>query len=111
ALLSDYKNLILTSHHLTDLPANTSTAANLEEALRRLRDEVEVFVLGGAQIFSAYLHLADRMYLTHVETTVPGADAFFPPVHWTNWKLTAARRHAPDEQHAYGFSICTYNRK
>ncbi len=111
ALLSDYRNVILTSRRLTDLPEHTSTAANLEEALIGLHDEDEVFVLGGAEIFAAYLHRAVRMYLTHVETRVPDADAFFPPVDWTDWRLTARRRHPADDHHTCGFSICTYERK
>jgi dihydrofolate reductase len=41
----------------------------------------EVFVAGGAQVYAAALHRADRLYITRVAGLFQG-DAFFPEVDW-----------------------------
>lgn len=56
---------------------------DLESALaegRRLAEDAggdEVMVIGGAQIYTAALPLADRIYLTEIAANPPG-DTFFP---------------------------------
>jgi len=40
-------------------------------------DDAEIFIIGGAQIYTAALPFADRLYLTLVEGQYEG-DAFFP---------------------------------
>jgi len=53
-------------------------AASLEDALARLADSEQVFVIGGAQLYAAALPVADELLLTEIELDVPG-DTFFPP--------------------------------
>ena len=56
------------------------TASSIEEALRQAAevDKEEIFIIGGAQVYEAALHHADRLYLTLVDDTKE-ADAYFPP--------------------------------
>jgi dihydrofolate reductase len=54
------------------------TFGTLEDALRRLREETKVFVIGGGVVFSSVLGRADELYLTIIPRAVE-ADAFFPP--------------------------------
>lgn len=53
---------------------------SIEEALDLAKkyEEEEVFVIGGAQIYEAFLPYADKLYLTIVDKEVEDADAFFP---------------------------------
>lgn len=44
----------------------------------RCWDREEAFVIGGAEIYRAFLPFYDGLYLTTVDTDVPHADAFFP---------------------------------
>lgn len=37
----------------------------------------EIFIVGGGEIYNMAMHIADRMYITIVHTTVEG-DAYFP---------------------------------
>ncbi len=55
------------------------TASSLEEAiaLAEKKTDEEVMVIGGSQIYSLALPLADRIYLTRVHQE-PEGDAFFP---------------------------------
>lgn len=47
--------------------------------------EGEIHVIGGGQIYSEALDLADRLHVTHVETDVDG-DAFFPHISEDLWQ-------------------------
>ena len=38
----------------------------------------EIFVIGGESIYRAFLPYAEKLYLTEVDATAPGADTFFP---------------------------------
>ena len=50
---------------------------SLDEAFQLVRNEDEVFVIGGGQIYQEALPKADKLYLTIVEGN-PEADTFFP---------------------------------
>ena len=49
-----------------------------EFALQHRGDIDEIFVIGGATIYDAMLKYADKIYLTEIDASDPGADAFFP---------------------------------
>jgi dihydrofolate reductase len=56
---------------------------SLDEAVKAVRQGppltgAEIFVIGGAEVYRAAMPMADRIYLTIVEDTPAGADAFFP---------------------------------
>lgn len=80
---------------------------SLEEALK-LGDEL--MVIGGGEVYAMFLPLATHLYLTLVDTTVPGSDAFFPPWDRAGWRETYRAFHAPDERHAYAFSYVDLER-
>ena len=54
------------------------TAGSLFEALRLCGNANQAFVIGGGEIYSQALPLADRLYITAVDAEVEG-DTFFPP--------------------------------
>ena len=60
---------------------------NLDAALQACGD-VTVFIIGGAEIYSQALPLADALYLTHVHREVPG-DTKFPAFEPADWKEIA----------------------
>lgn len=55
-------------------------ASSVEEALAqaREREREEIFIFGGGEIYAQALPYTDRLYLTLVDATDPGADTFFP---------------------------------
>lgn len=58
--------------------ANVVIAHSIPEALQKAHSlDKEVFVIGGAQIYTQALRYADRLYLTLIEDKKEG-DAFFP---------------------------------
>ena len=61
---------------------------SLESAIKLAHDkhETELFIIGGGEIFSQSINLADKLYLTRVHTKV-GADVFFPTIDQYEWRL------------------------
>lgn len=71
-------------------------------ALARSRDENELFIGGGAQIYAEAMKWANRIYLTAVAAEVV-ADVFFPTIDWTQWTEAESARHEADEKNDYTF--------
>jgi dihydrofolate reductase len=55
--------------------------SSLEEALEEAKkiESIEVFIFGGASVYTESIGIADRLYLTRIEATDADADAYFPP--------------------------------
>lgn len=68
----------------------------------------EVFVIGGGEIYTATIELADRLHLTEVAIDVPG-DAFFPAIDRNGWTETERSLHAADDGTAFDFVV--YDRR
>ncbi|MHC4218295.1 MAG: dihydrofolate reductase [Planctomycetota bacterium] len=93
-------------------PPGARIAGSLEEALHLAREsgEEEVFILGGAEIYTLALPDADRMYLTMVHADVDG-DTHFPEYDPAEWTLIEEERHDADDRHAYAFTFRTLERR
>lgn len=105
------RNLVLT--HSGRVPfAGMEAVASIDAALRAARNDgaAELCVIGGAQVYALALPLAAAMHLTHVDTQVDGADAFFPAFDAGNWEVVKRERHAADAKHAFGFEFADYRR-
>ena len=68
----------------------------------------ELCVIGGGEVYALCLPLAARMHLTHVDTLVDGADAFFPRFDPTRWRVVAREAHVADARHAHAFEFVDY---
>jgi dihydrofolate reductase len=90
-------------------------ANSLEEAFRQARHQLvhvesdEVFVIGGGEIYRQALPVADKVYLTVVESQFPG-DTYFPTMEET-WRLITSESFEPDEKNAYPYRFDTYERR
>ncbi|MEO6518134.1 MAG: dihydrofolate reductase [Pseudoxanthomonas sp.] len=87
--------------------------ASVSEAMEIARAGAakEFCVIGGAEIYALALPLADKVYLTHVDTVVHGADAFFPCFSAGDWQAGGRETHAADAKHACAFEFVDYTRR
>jgi dihydrofolate reductase len=69
----------------------------------------QVYVIGGGEIYKEAILIADRLYITRVQTEIEG-DTFFPIVDTTQWKLIYSDAHAADAKHAYAFTFETWEK-
>lgn len=93
-------------------PPGAEVAHSLEEAIERGRrtEREELFILGGAEIYTLALPDVDRLELTIVHAEVAG-DTFFPQVDLSAWTLVEDERHEADDRHAHAFSFRIYERR
>jgi len=107
--LHERRNIVLTRNQ--DWQAEDVDSANaLEEVLTYCRDERQIFIIGGADIYKQFLPLATRVLLTRVHAELDG-DAFFPELIEQQWTLTSKEEHPKDEKHAYDFTFEVWDRK
>lgn len=78
--------------------------------LAERREESEVFIIGGGQIFAQAIGLADRIYLTRVQT-VAGCDVFFPEYDENAWQETGVSHHPASAQDDFAFTFKTLVRR
>lgn len=107
------RNLVLTRNGRVPF-AGMEAVASIDAALHAATNDgsAELCVIGGAQVYALALPLplATVMHLTHVDTEVDDADAFFPAFDADGWQVVARERHAADAKHAFGFEFVEYRR-
>jgi dihydrofolate reductase len=71
------------------------------------KNETEVFIIGGADIYRQTIGIADKVYYTKIHHTFDG-DAFFPVIDESAWKLVSKKDIAADAKNKFPFSFCVY---
>jgi dihydrofolate reductase len=77
------------------------------DALRRGVDEI--MVIGGTDIFTQCMPLADRLEITHVHTR-PDGDTYFPPINQAAWRVVERTEHPAGPRDEASFSCVSYSR-
>lgn len=105
------RNLVLTRGGKVPF-AGMDAVASLQDALAMARSDgaEELCLIGGGEVFVLALPFAARMHLTHVDTVVAGADAFFPAFDPVQWTVARRESHAADARHAFAFEFMDYVR-
>ncbi len=110
------RNLVLTRRAQLPFP-QMEPVASLDQALdivcRGSEGHVaatELCVIGGGEVYALCLPRATGMHLTHVDTVVEGADAFFPTFDPAIWQVRARESHGSDDRHECGFEFVDYQR-
>ena len=78
------RNIVLT-RDAGYLAPGAETCHSLDEALARVGDNDETFIIGGAELYRQALPLAQRLYLTEIAAS-PAGDVFFPEVAASDWR-------------------------
>lgn len=105
------RNLVLTRSGQVPFQG-MEAVASLDEAMQRARQDNagQLCVIGGAQVYALCLPQASRLHLTHVNTVVDGADAFFPRFDTGEWRIIAREPHPADAKHPFAFEFVDYTR-
>ncbi len=103
-------NIVLSRHQDLILDEDFQYAENLEQAFFELKNESEVFILGGGEVFKKAMPYTDKIYLTLVHASFIG-DTFFPGIDTRIFELIECIFHPNDTHHAYNFSFLTFTRK
>lgn len=83
-------------------------AGSLDEALRLVDDAHQVFVIGGSEVYTAALPLADEVLLTEIDADIDG-DTVFPPFDRAAFEEVSRERHVSET--GLPFSFVTLRRR
>ncbi len=102
------RNLVLTGSGCAPF-AGMQAVASLDEALGVASlDGQELCVIGGGEVYALALPRATHMHLTHVDTSVQDADAFFPRFDADTWQVVERHLRAQDATHELSFEFMDY---
>lgn len=107
-VLPGRRNLVLTRSGSSPV-AGMDVVGSLDAALDA--SDGGLFVIGGGEVYALSLARATRMYLTHVDTSLLQADAWFPQSDPGDWHEVARAHHAADERHVHAFDFVDYVRQ
>ena len=119
------RNIVISRKKGLKLPG-CEVASSLEEALRVVQTHLpreapggakwgtptplEVFIIGGGEIYKEAMPLADRIYLTRVHAVFEG-DTFFPKIEESEWTEVSREEHEADRENLQGYTFVTYERQ
>jgi dihydrofolate reductase len=83
---------------------------DLEKAIAACPKNEDIFIIGGGEIYSQSIHLADQLDITRVHHSFD-ADVYFPEIDSKIWELISEEVHLKDEKHLYDYSFQTFVRK
>ncbi|BDT58946.1 dihydrofolate reductase [Massilia varians] len=101
------RNIVITRNPAW-LHEGVETAGSLQAAIALLHGE-PASIIGGAQIFTEAVQLADRMIVTEIDHVFP-CDTFFPPIDPAVWEETA-REAQHSEANGFDLAYVTYQRR
>lgn len=105
--LRDRTNIVL-SRTADEAPEGCVLVRSIREALDKYGGE-ELMVIGGAELYTQTLPIADRLLLTEIGEAFEG-DTYFPEFDRAVWKLVSRTEGIQDEKNTVPFSFATYER-
>lgn len=98
------KHIILNNDPDYIAPENCEVAHSIEEVLKMIKNEEEVFVCGGASVYSQFLPMSEKLYITEVHAN-PEGDTYFPEINKQEWKEIWRKDHKADPRNAHDHSF------
>ena len=97
--LPERRNIVL-SRNLID--SNVFIFDNFEEVLDFTKDEDEVFIIGGQDIYSQTIDKVNKLYLTTIDANIEG-DKYFPEIDISKWKKIRSENFSKDQNNTHDF--------
>jgi dihydrofolate reductase len=91
--LPNRRNIVI-SNTLKSVPDGVEVVSSLDEALRLAKNDGQIVIIGGQQVFDEALNrnLVERIYATEIDLDVKG-DKFFPKLDMADWRQIAKEDH------------------
>ena len=106
-MLPNRKHIVLTSRE--NLPSEVEVYKELKQLLEQYKDSTEeIFIIGGASIYSQFLEHSDKLYLTEIDEEEKSADVFFPEFNKSNYTSELIRE---NEDNGIKYKHMVYRRK
>lgn len=106
------QNIIISSQNLPHENDSVLFAKSLNEAILKAKKITteKIFILGGGQIFTQAIEIADKLDITKVHQSFVG-DVFFPTIDSTIWQMESEEMHQADDENKFDYSFCSFVRR
>lgn len=105
--LPDRRNIVITRNQDLSAP-DIETVSSITEALALVENE-DVFVIGGAQIYTLAAEYIDRWYVTEIDTEIDG-DVLLSGFDRNSFKEIERTDHRADEKNPFDYHFVVYER-
>lgn len=109
--LPNRTNIVITKRIKNNENDNYITVMSLEAALGEVKEDEEVFIIGGGMLYKSSIQLADKLYITQVDINIEDADTFFPEIDPSIWREDWRSETMKDEKTGKEFRFVIYLRK
>lgn len=106
--LPNRRHVIITDKPDDHFPG-CETVFSIDEAIEKVKDEPEAFVIGGGMIYRQFYPVAGKLYLTLVHQDFD-ADVYFPDINYSEWE-ESSREDFYDEKNGFHYSYLNLNRR
>lgn len=103
------KNIVLTDNPDESIE-NAVTAYSIKDALNKCGPSEEIFIMGGGSVYSQFMPIADRLYISHIHKKAP-ADIYFPEIDPGIWEITEKELFDAGEGNSIPYTYTIYKRK
>lgn len=107
-VLPNRRNIILTKDKNFSY-VGCEVAYSVEDVFDLCRNEKEIFIFGGEQIYNVFLPYVERMYITKIHHKFVG-DTFFPEINFDQWKEISVKKGEKNEKNPYEYYFHVYER-
>lgn len=107
--LPERENFVLTRDPTLSLEG-CRCVPSLAEALAQTTC-ANVWILGGGEVYAAYLSRVEQVVLTKIHHCFPEADTFFPLLAEAEWVCVSTEWHARSSANRYPLSFMVYQRR
>ena len=94
------RNNIVLSRSLED--SKVTIFGSLDKALNESRNEEEVFIIGGADLYSQTMNIATKLYLTTIRDEISG-DKYFPDFEISKWNIIDSNSYKKNDFNSHDF--------
>ena len=118
------ENIVISTRVWEEVPEGVKVAGSLEEAYSLAEnavglekdsvsgpESIRIFIMGGGETYRKALPSADKLYITHVHTTIKDADTFFPVIDPEIWEVESSTPVATDPETGYTYEFIVYKRR
>ncbi|NPA38063.1 MAG: dihydrofolate reductase [Chlorobi bacterium] len=92
-------------------PEGCDVYHSVEDVLKTLGNDDEVFIIGGGEIYKAFLPYTQKIYLTVIEHEFEGVDTFFPEINDSEWETAEHDGTFVDEKSGLNYRYITLKKK
>jgi len=110
-VLPNRKHIVLCKGVKLDVKDNdVILLEDMEDLNKYIKEDEEVFIIGGGTIYKLFMPKADRLYITKINQDFEG-DTFFPEIDENIWKVIGRKPGLKNEENPYDYEYITYERK